>query len=552
MLDIERLAPQNAASYLGARAPVAIAAEFPFDVAACKQAEMLTRRPAGVGKEAITMRSVVKTLTFFLVSAVAVGCVAPIFAQQIRYEDFSSIANLQLNGNSHKATWQGQQVLRLTDGPLVGGGNPQTATTYSTYKQQVASGFTSWIEFQMHNPTNCCTPGDGVALVIQNSNATDGSMGASGAGITALGAGMGGVGYAGINNSLAIEFDIYQDPWDPTSNHVAVQSCGQNFNSPVHLPGDYTIGNNHHVESCLLFQSQQAIYTPTALIGPFCPGVSICGNGPVNQVVIEYTAPQGQGSGTLNIWLNPPLISGTHTPKPGTPPNISLAYTINDPNYGLALDHTGCNQVGKNCGYAWVGLTASQPTNGTAQDILQWEFTPHNIQVIKKVIENGGIPTTFPFGAHEADVTYPTGFQNVNNISMIVQATPWDPNVFFKQRLLGTQFANETCVTYLQTGGQCIVYSVTCQDQNKNPVTCPQEPTCSPQQLADCIDIDSSFTTNDPITPSNADFLEAEPIGSNNWFSIFFSYNPNLYDGVISGKGKGFSDIVATFQRNKH
>jgi len=494
------------------------------------------------------MRSAVRFLIFALISAVALVGVAPLLAQQIRYEDFSSIANLQLNGSSHQATWQGLQVLRLTDGPLPGGGNAQTATTYSTYKQQVAAGFTGWIEFQMHNPIKCCAPADGVALIIQNSNATDGTMGASGSGISALGAGNGGVGYAGINNSLAIEFDIFGDPWDPTSNHVAVQSCGQNFNSPVHLPGDYTIGNNHHVESCLI---QQAIYTPATKIGPNCPGFNICTNGPVNQVVIEYTAPQGQGSGTLSIWLNPPLIPDTHTPKPGTPPTITLPYTINDPSYGLSLDRLGCNPTDQKCGYAWVGLTASQPSNGTAQDILQWEFTPHNIQIIKKVIQDGGIPTTFPFGAHEMDTTYPSGFQNPDNISMIVQATPWDPNTFFKQRLLGTQFANEACVTYLQTGGQCIVYSVTCQDQNHNPVTCPAEPLCSPQQLDQCIDIQSSFTTNDPITSTNADFLEADPIGSNNWTSIFFSYDPHDYDGVISGKGKGFSDIVATFQRNK-
>ena len=427
----------------------------------------------------------------------------------------------------------------------------ETATTYSTYKQQVAAGFTAWIEFQMHNPTKCCAPGDGLALIIQNSNATDGTMGASGSGISALGAGNGGVGYAGINDSLAIEFDIHGDPWDPTSNHVAVQSCGPNFNTPVHLPGDYTIGDNHHVESCLLFQSQQAIYSPATKIGPNCPGFNICANGPVNQVVIEYTAPQGSLPGNLSIWLNPPLIPDTHTPKPGTPPTISLAYTINDPDHGLSLDRLGCNPTDQKCGYAWVGLTASQPSNGTAQDILQWEFTPHNIQIIKKVIQDGGIPTTFPFGGHEMDTTYPSGFQNPDNISMIVQATPWDQNTFFKQRLLGTQFANEACVTYLQTGGQCIVYSVTCQDQNHNPVTCPSEPLCSPQQLDQCIDIKSSFTSSDPITSTNADFLEADPIGSNNWTSIFYSYDPNDYDGVISGKGKGFSDIVATFQRNK-
>ena len=57
------------------------------------------------------------------------------------------------------------------------------------------------------------------------------------------------MGYAGIHNNLVIEFDILQDAWDPNSNHIAIQTCGPNTNTPVHLPGNYTIGNNHHVRA---------------------------------------------------------------------------------------------------------------------------------------------------------------------------------------------------------------------------------------------------------------------------------------------------------------
>jgi hypothetical protein len=442
----------------------------------------------------------------------------------------------------------------MTDGPLRGGKNPEVATTYYQIKQPVGPGFTTWFEFQMHNPTACCAPGDGVAFIVQNSTATDGTMGATGAGLTALGAGNGhaggGMGYAGINNSLVVEFDILQDPWDPNSNHVAVQSCGQGFNTPVHKSGSYTIGNNNNVTSCLLFNSQLNINTTIPLLGGPCLGDHVCQNGPVNTVVIEYDPPTGnQTTGTLSIWLNPPLIEGTHTPQPGTPTVVPpIAYTINDPGYGLSLDTSHCLPGQKNCGTAWVGFAASQPDLGTAQDILAWEYTPHNATLVTKQIQPGGIPTTFPFGGHEMDVTYPTGFDNCDPspcIFMTVEATPWNQATFFKQRLLGTQFANEACVTYLQTGGNCIVYSVTCQE-SELPITCPTEPPDNE------ILIQSSFTTTDPVSSTNADFLEAEPIGSNNWFSIFLSYHPNNdYDGVVSGKGQGFSDIVATFQRNK-
>ena len=79
-------------------------------------------------------------------------------------------------------------------------------------------------------------------------------MGPSGYGFRALGAGgnvdtqAAEMGYAGINNNLVVEFDVLQDPWDPNSDHIAVQTCGPNTNTPVHLPGDYTIGNNQRDE----------------------------------------------------------------------------------------------------------------------------------------------------------------------------------------------------------------------------------------------------------------------------------------------------------------
>jgi hypothetical protein len=455
---------------------------------------------------------------------------------QIRFEDFSSVSNLQFNGSGHQATWQSQYVLRLTDGPnpfTTRGGRPQAATAYFNIQQPLTNGFTTWFEFQIHNPTVCCNPGDGLAFIIQNSTATDQSYGATGAGLTALGAGgtpgypnqAGAMGYAGINNNLAVEFDIHQDPWDPNASHVAVQSCGQNTNTPVHMAGDYTIGRHPNVPDCLY---SNAINTVPPM-GGSCNG-STCMNGAVHQVVIEYTPPTGhQAMGTLAVWLDN-INPQTHTPYPGAMPTITVPYNIT----GLSLTNGG----------AWVGFTASQPAQATAQDILGWEFTPHTPSQDTQVISNGGVPTTFPFGGHEMVVTYPPGFMNPDQITMTVLATPWNPSTFFAQRLLGTPFANEACITYVGTGGNCIVYSVTCHDPVTGSDLCPseQDPT---------IDIDSSFYTSDPVSPTNADFLEAEPIGSNNWMSIFFSYMSNPIDGTMSGKGKGFSDIVATFHRNK-
>ena len=492
--------------------------------------------------------------TLIALISLLIGVVASAAAQQITfYPDFakqpSAIGYLYPNGSAHLAMYQApsnpptQTVLRLTDG----GSLAQHSTVYFTIQQPLSQGFTTWFEFQIHGLT-ANPPGDGFAFIVQNSTATDSTMGASGSGITALGAGNGnaggGMGYAGINNSLAVEFDVLADAWDPNSNHIAVQSCGVGaFNTPVHLPGDYTIGNNHHVESCLLNSNAITGAKPIPILGGSCSGggnsavkASSCTDGMVHQAVIEYMPPpgSGSGSGSLQIWIDPPFVPGTHTPASGAVPAIATPFTI--------AAEVDCSQ-GQGCP-AYVGFTASQPTNGEIQDILAWEFTPHADTFVTQEIQNGTIPTVFPFGGHKMINTYPAGFQNDQHIQMTVNAMLVDQLQFYVNRLQGTDFANETCIPYLQTGGQCVVYQVTCQDQGGHQVDCPAEQGCEGDT---CITIQSTFTSLDPLSSMNVDLLKA-PNDTNNWITIFSSYDPNQYDGVVSGKGNGFSDVVATIK----
>jgi hypothetical protein len=369
------------------------------------------------------------------------------------------------------------------------------------------------------------------------------------------------MGYAGINNSLVIEFDILQDSWDPTSNHIAIQTCGPGTNTPVHDPGSYMIGNNNNVQSCLLNQSQQSIDSTIPMLGGTCSDGS-CAPGSLHNVVIQYMPASGNQPSALQIWIDPTFLPGTHTPT--GPPNMNVPYDIvynaqTNPS-GLILDTANCPLDQGSCGYAWAGFTASQPPNGGAvQDIFGWEFTPHATITLQQLIQPGGTPTVFAFGGHQATVTYPTGFQNPNNILMNVTATPVDRHTFYQTRLVGTDFANEQCIAYQGTGapvtpvasGNCIVYSYTCQDQMGNPVTCPQELQCS-QDQTQCIVDTTTFYTSDQVTPTNADYLENDAIGSNNWLSIFTSYMNDPIDGTMSGKGKGFGgggDLMNLFTR---
>ncbi|HUI84072.1 MAG TPA: L-type lectin-domain containing protein [Candidatus Binatia bacterium] len=468
-------------------------------------------------------------------------------AQQVRFfPDFTTphAANgIAFNGTSRLKAYQGNVVLRLTDDST----NSEQSSAYFKIPQEVDQGFTTYFAFKFHNPTTCCNPGDGFAFILQNSSATDPTEGASGSGLTALGADDGGMGYSGINNSLAVEFDIFGDAWDPNSNHVSIQTCGgdpSQFNSPVHLPGDYTIGQNDHVTSCLL--SEGAINTSIPVLGGTC-NEDGCSDGAIHQVVIEYTPPApNQQFGLLQVWLDPMFIPGTQTPVMGAPTVISVPYNI----VFSESNPTGLQLASHNS--LLVGFTASQPetpdsrkagggeaSGGTTTDIIAWEFTTHSPVQVTQVIPPGGTEADYVFGAHQAGVTYPTDFNNPGNITMTVLETPVNQQTFHQQRLVGTPFAAENCIIYNQTGGNCVVYSVTCNDSNGNQVTCPTE---SEPTIAIC----TKYTTSEPQSQNFADYLSADPIGSNNWCSIFTALIPNN-DPVTSGKGTGFSDLVATF-----
>lgn len=486
-----------------------------------------------------------RTLKTVLVGVTVLLWMASASAQQVRFfPDFSSVANLQMNGMAHQASNGTSSVLRLTDGyPGFGATHPESSSAWFTLQQPLNVGFTTYFKFQIHVAGICCTPGDGLAFVIQNAATTDASYGAAGAGVTARGVGFGGVGYAGIPNSLAVEFDTVTNAWDPNANHVAVQSCGTNTNGPVHNPGTYTIGSNHNVTSCLV---GSGISNSIPTLGVTC-GPSSCTDGVPHEVVIEYTPPTTvNGNGTLKVWIDAPFIPGTHTPVRTAVPAINIPYNIDNTHNSQGISLAGGTS-------AWVGFTASQTNMPQAQDILAWEFTPHTPAQVTQVIPPGGTEADYIFGGHHMGVNYFAAFTNdpVDPYLMTVLATPISRGVFYNTREVGTPFTNELCVVYLQTGGNCIVYSVTCQRQS-NPtvnVTCPVSTNpCTQTNQTGCLVFNTSFYTSDPITPQNADYLKADPIGTNNWVSIFVSYNPNTFDGKTTGTGGSPSDFVATFK----
>ena len=109
--------------------------------------------------------------------------------------------------------------------------------------QEVAEGFTTTFKYRITEPSSRCNVlndshehcvsrgADGLAFVIQ------------GQGIDALGDGGKGLGYAGIANSLAVEFDTFynHEVLDPYHNHISVQT--RSWKAPNESNHSYSLGH---------------------------------------------------------------------------------------------------------------------------------------------------------------------------------------------------------------------------------------------------------------------------------------------------------------------
>jgi hypothetical protein len=336
----------------------------------------------------------------------------------------------------------------------------------------------------------------------------------------------------------------------------------------VHEPGTFSIGSNNNVTSCLIAPptspgcpsagvNTNGINCNVPTLGVTCSGTT-CADGIPHDVVVEYAPVSNVW--TLKVYIDPTFVTGTHTPVAGSVPAINIQYNIDgakNPSTGLNL----LKDASGNKTSAYVGFTASQTQEPQAQDILAWEFTSHAPATVQQQIPPGGTTAQYTFGANNTDVTYFPSFLNQNGCDgmqpagvtclMSVTATPISRGLYWLTRLKGTPFSNEQCIVYQGTGGNCVVYSITCQNSNAPTVSvpCPSSVpgTCANIGDPGCIQFSTSYYTTDGVTGSNADYLKADPIGTNNWVTIFQSFSPTQFDPKTSGTGNTPSDFTATF-----
>ena len=206
-------------------------------------------------------------------------------------------------------------------------------------EDQAVPGPCKWVD---HTPGSCARRGgDGLAFVVQNYGAQS------------LGGGGGGLGYGGIPNAVAVEFDTWFDAAlrDPYENHLAVLTRGKgelrsehgsHLGVTLNIP-DLADGERHNVrvEYDPVFQPEVAA-NPNFQAGPH-----------LVDLVYPTSLPFRHGLGTLAVYVD----------------DLSDPVLIVPMNLAAFLDMEG--------GTALVGFTASTGESYQNHDVTSWAFYEH-------------------------------------------------------------------------------------------------------------------------------------------------------------------------------
>lgn len=258
-----------------------------------------------------------KSFVPLLVTAAALA--VPASAQTIVFNDFSSVAGLQLNGNALQAG----NALRLTSA-----GPNQSGSVFSTTTVNLASdaSFSTFFTFRITESGGISdldgTGADGITFTVQTVSNTAGGAG-------------GGIGYLGIGNSVAVEFDTWDNGTglgDPNGNHVNFDYNGS-FSSAAGAVGVANRMNNGSIWSAWVdyngaTDGLELRLAENSIIRPGAPLLATVVD--LTSVLGTTNAFVGFTSGTGAAWGNHDILSwqfrGTYDPiidQPGAVPEPS-------------------------------------------------------------------------------------------------------------------------------------------------------------------------------------------------------------------------------------
>jgi Bacterial lectin len=448
--------------------------------------------------------------------------------------DFSS-SNLALNSYTSTALTGSTPTTALQ---LTSDTGNQTGSAWYTTAQNVEQGFSTCFQFQFTNASS--PPADGIAFVIQNSQAGTSAIGYTGGNGGALGYGDADASSdpstgAGITNSLAIEFDTYEDSWDPAGNpdvfngsvsHVAVQSCGMGPNT------------SHHGQICV----GTVPSSPNSTLGApvIVPNMA---DGNVHTVIISYipacpypSCALSMASATVaNIHV---ILDGVDLYPSGVDVDLS---TI-----GLGPGNT-----------AYVGFTGATGGDWETQDILNWTYTPQAQTVVLS-----STPTYLNFTNANNTVVY--------NFGLYLTGDPPEGPTVTVQPILMTQAACDALVQKNFFPARCFVYAnaeASGQDASVMfALTCPVPgETCSDVAAELSTGYTISRTDNPlftypgilgPLNPfpgllKSAESTSLTPCAAPSSGPLFVSNQVNAFNddnGLTAGRsGGGLSCWVATY-----
>jgi hypothetical protein len=234
-------------------------------------------------------------------------------AQTITFPDFSSTAGLKLNGNAFK----NGNKLTLTPATFNQGGSAFSTTTVTLNSD---ASFSTFFSFEILNRGGLGDGADGLTFTVQPNANNVGGIG-------------GGLGYQGIPNSIAVEFDTFDNGEPGGSNHVGFDQNGSvtSVVSTGLLTPDFDNGQKWFawVDYDGTTNSLTARWSQTA-VRPTSPMLSLTTDLPsilgTTDVFVGFTAGTGAGFGEHNIlswnFVNQFQPGGapppTTTPEPGT------------------------------------------------------------------------------------------------------------------------------------------------------------------------------------------------------------------------------------------
>jgi Domain of unknown function (DUF4347)/Legume lectin domain/PA14 domain/Calx-beta domain len=234
------------------------------------------------------------------------------------FANFADTSPLTLNGNAVRSG----TALRLTQPTL-----DQVGTAFYSTPIDVTANTSFQTQFQF-NLSGGTGGADGFTFLLQND--ADGAR--------AIAAGGGNVGYSGPNSigqSLAIEFDTYQNEWDPNNNHIAILRDGTittalatanptidlNSGSLVNAWVDYN-GATNRLE---VFLSSSATKPTTSLLSQTIDLSTVVGS----RAYVGFTGATGglANAQDINSWQFSSVESGT--PGVGTGNGLRAEYYDN-------------------------------------------------------------------------------------------------------------------------------------------------------------------------------------------------------------------------------